>query len=123
MKNDEAIILYDGFCRLCNGTVRFLIKHDKKKVFQFKSLQSETGQQMLDKYNVPDIDTVVFVSRNSVYTRSDAFIEIVRLLPFPWKLGKVVKYVPKKWRDFIYNTIAKYRYRWFGKMDSCKTEF
>lgn len=119
MENNEAIILYDGFCRLCNGTVRFLIKRDKKKVFQYVALQSEKGQEILRKYNVADIDSVVFVYRNQAHARSDAFVELIGLLPSPWKWIRVVKYIPKKWLDFLYDLIAKYRYRWFGKFDSC----
>ncbi len=119
MENKKAIILFDGFCRLCNGTVRFLIKRDKNKIFEFEPLQSEKGQHILETNNVSDIDSVVFVYGNTVYTRSDAFIEMARLLPFPWNWIRITKHIPKKWRDYIYDIIAKYRYRWFGKYESC----
>lgn len=120
MKNKKAIILFDGFCKLCNRTVRFLIKRDKKKVFEFKSLQSEKGQQIIIDKHLSDIESVVFVYGNLVYTRSDAFIEIARLLPFPWNWLRIAKIIPRKWRDYIYAVIAKYRYQWFGKYESCK---
>ena len=120
MKNKKAIILFDGFCGLCSGTVHFLIKRDKKKTFKFESLQSEKGQQILKENNVSNIDSVVFIYGDAIYTRSDAFIGIVRLLPFPWNWIRFTKYFPKKWRDYIYDFIAKYRYRWFGKYESCE---
>lgn len=92
-------------------------------MFQYEALQSEKGKQVLKENNVPDEDTVVLVYKNSVYTRSDAFIEIFRLLPSPWNWLSLTKYLPKYWRDFGYDVIAKNRFRWFGKMNSCPTKY
>ena len=123
MNNKEAFVLFDGYCRLCNGTVRFLHKKDKKHVFQFISLQSERGKQVLEEKDVIQKNSVVFIYNNSVYFSSDAFIEMIRLLPSPWNLLRVIKYFPKKWRDRIYEFIANNRYRWFAKQKSCVLEF
>lgn len=120
MENNKAIIFYDGLCCLCNGTVRFLIKRDREKVFEFEPLQSKNGQQSLIGKNIFEVNSIVLVNGNTVYTRSNAFIEIIRLLPSPWNWIRILRYVPHKWRDYIYNIIAKYRYQWFGKYKSCQ---
>ncbi len=123
MNKLNAIVLYDGYCRLCNGVMHFIVKRDKRKVFQFVPLQSEQGQGILKEINIIKEDTVVFVYENSVYTRSDAFVEMVRLLPSPWNWMRIIKYLPKKWRNYIYDVIAKNRFRWFGKRDTCSTGY
>jgi predicted DCC family thiol-disulfide oxidoreductase YuxK len=122
MERQEVYILFDGYCRLCNGTVRFLLKKDRKNIFQFVSIQSERGKQILKENQVTQSDSVVLIYDHSVYFSSDAFIEIVQLLSFPWNLLKVIKYLPKKWRDGIYEFIANNRYRWFDKQKSCALE-
>ena len=122
MESKEAIILFDGFCRLCNGTVRFLAKRDAKNVFKFVSLQSEKGKQFTIENNLEKIDSVILIYGDSVYFQSDAFIEIVRILPSPWNLLRIIKHFPKKWRDYIYDVIVYNRFRWFGRQKSCVIE-
>lgn len=117
----HQVILFDGVCNLCNGTVDFLLKWDRKKQFRFAALQSETGQSLLLKYKIPiKTDSVILIKSNTIYTESDAAIEIAGMLPFPWKLGVLFRVIPKKMRDKIYRWIAKNRYRWFGKRESCR---
>lgn len=123
MENSNAIIFFDGICRLCNGFVRFLIKRDKKKKFKYVSIQSKVGQLILSERNIPDPDSVVLFYKNSFYFKFDAIIEIARLLSFPWSYFRVIKFIPKKWRDYGYDFVAKNRFKWFGKLDSCEITF
>lgn len=121
MKEQNPIILFDGVCNLCNGTVDFLLKHDRKKQFRFASIQSEAAQLLSCKYQIPvEIDSVILIKSNQVYFESDAVIEIAGMLSFPWKMAVIFRIIPKGIRDFIYRWIAKNRYRWFGKREICR---
>jgi len=121
MKQQNPIILFDGVCNLCNGTVDFLLKRDSKKQFRFTSIQSKAAQLLLHKCQIPsETDSVILIKSNKVYFESDAAIEIAGMLPFPWKMGTIFRIIPKKIRDNIYRRIAKNRYRWFGKRDTCR---
>ena len=121
MQTQQTVILFDGICNLCNGTVDFLIRKDRKKQFRFVALQSETGKTLIHKFNIPlSTESVILIQQNRIYFESDAAVEIAGLLPFPWKLGKLIKIIPKKIRDSFYRVIAKNRYKWFGKTDSCR---
>lgn len=121
MEEKKAIVLFDGICRLCNGLIGFLLKKDHKNIFEYIPIQSKTGQQLLAKRNITNADSVVFIKDNFAYYNSDAVIQIVKLLPFPWNWIQILKIIPKKWRDFAYTVIARNRFKWFGKTDSCKT--
>lgn len=121
MKIPHPIILFDGVCNLCNNTIDFIIKHDRKKWFRFASLQSETGERLKHKFHIPpETDSIVFVHNSTFYIESEAALEIARLLPYPWKLARVFKIVPRTLRDKVYRWIARNRYRWFGKRETCR---
>lgn len=121
MKEQNPIILFDGVCNLCNGTVDFLLKRDRKKQFRFASIQSEAAQLLFRKFQIPaETDSVILIKSNKVYFESDSAIEIAGMLSFPWKMVAVFRIIPKKMRDNIYRRIAKNRYRWFGKRDICR---
>ena len=124
MEGEQPIILFDGFCNLCNGTVDFILKHDKKKQFSFIPLQSDAGKLFVNKYRIPDdTDSVLLIKSNRVYFKSDAAIEIAGMLNFPWKLVSCAKFIPRQIHNKIYNWVAKNRYRWFGKRESCRIIF
>ena len=121
MEIKQPVILFDGFCNLCNGTVDFLIKKDHKKQFIYFPLQSDSGKLLTKKYQIPtDTDSVIIINSKKAYFESDAIIEIAGMLNYPWKLGVIAKYIPKKIRDALYRLIAKNRYRWFGKRETCR---
>jgi predicted DCC family thiol-disulfide oxidoreductase YuxK len=118
MNKEEAIILFDGICNLCNNSVSFILKRDKKQQFRFVALQSEEGKEFIEKHAIPkETDSIIFIQNNKVFIESTAAIEISKRLPFPWKWAVVFGIIPKKWRDLIYRWIAKNRYRWFGKKE------
>jgi predicted DCC family thiol-disulfide oxidoreductase YuxK len=115
------IILFDGQCVFCDHSVQFILKRDVDEVFQFASLQSDVGQQLLKQYNIdPSLDSIVVIYRDKVYIQSDAAIVIAQQFKGVWKLLVVVKVLPKWLRDKAYALIAKNRYRLFGEMETCR---
>jgi len=121
MQSKQPVILFDGVCNLCNGTVDFLLKRDRKKQFRFASLQSETGKYLKHQYGIPeDFDSVILIKSDTIYFKSRAVFEIAGMLPYPWKIAAFLKLTPKKTGDKLYNWIAKNRYRWFGKRETCR---
>jgi predicted DCC family thiol-disulfide oxidoreductase YuxK len=118
--SNSKIILFDGVCNLCNGFVQLVIKNDAHQQFKFGSLQSKNVQPLLQKHNVsPNLKTVVFIDGSKVYFKSDAALNIIKYLKFPFNLLFFFKIVPTFLRNFFYDFIAKYRYRYFGKKDTC----
>jgi predicted DCC family thiol-disulfide oxidoreductase YuxK len=116
----ERIILFDGICNLCNSGVQFIIKRDSKSHFKFTSLQSETGQMLLNKYGVSNkIDSMIVIEDEKVYIKSSAALHISRYLDGYWKYLTILKVLPPFIRDFLYDILAKNRYKWFGKKDNC----
>ena len=120
MEKDHVIVLFDGVCNFCNGVVQFLYARDKNHVFRFASLQSDIGQELLAKHSISlDISTVVVIENNKVYTHSTGALKTTKYLSKLWPLSQVLLVIPRFIRDFGYDIIAKNRYRWFGKHDSC----
>jgi predicted DCC family thiol-disulfide oxidoreductase YuxK len=117
----HPVILFDGVCNLCNASVQFIIRHDKKQIFRFAALQSPFGQSALKKFNLADknIDSVILVENNSVQLKSDAALSIAKQLGGIYSLLYVFIVVPKFIRNSVYDFIARNRYRWFGKQESC----
>jgi len=116
-----SILLFDGVCNLCNSTVQFVIKRDKKAKIRFTSLQSEKGQVILKKFNLPteDFNTAVYVRGDKCYLKSSAVLYILRDLGGFWQIFFVFIIFPKFLRDAIYAFTARNRYRWFGRQESC----
>ena len=117
---DEKIVLFDGVCNYCNAMVNLAIRNDKKAVLKFATLQSDTGNQLKSKYNIPpEIDSVIFIENGKVYTYSDAAIRTARYFRWPAKIIYGLTVIPKFIREPIYKWIAKNRYKWFGKREEC----
>jgi predicted DCC family thiol-disulfide oxidoreductase YuxK len=118
---NNHIVLYDGFCNLCSGSVQFIVKRDRKKVFSFISLQSEEAKEIrnLPVYDVRNPDTIILCLRGKIYQHSDAALRIAGQLKIPWNLFYVFIIVPPFIRDGIYRVISRNRYKWFGKRDNC----
>ena len=118
---EHPIILFDGVCNLCNGAVQFVIERDKNQRFRFASLQSKTGQEYQQKagLSLDRIDTILLVENGKIYQKSTAALRIARHLNALWSIMYIFIIVPVFIRDGVYDFIAKNRYRWFGKQDSC----
>ena len=122
MKTDTyKIILFDGYCKLCSRTIDFVHKRDSNALYKFIPLQSEEGKLYLKKYSLADDeDTVVLIEDNQAYTASTAALRIVKNLSGMVRHLHLLMVVPQSIRDFIYNLIAKHRYKLFGKNENCK---
>lgn len=122
MKNlPNHIIFFDGVCNLCNSSVNFVIRHDKRNIFHFASLQWDVARELLAE-NYPEEDdyqTILYYENGKIFEKSTAVLRIARLLGFPWKVAYGFIIVPEFIRDAIYMFISHNRYKWFGKRDKC----
>ena len=120
--NNYSLILFDGVCNFCNSSVNFVIDRDRKNIFKFASLQSEAGQKILKDNNLPlnEFNTFLLLERGKLYDKSTAALKVTRNLGGLLKLLYVFIIVPPFIRNFFYNLIARNRYKWFGKKDSCR---
>lgn len=115
----SAIILFDGVCNFCNSSINFIIGRDKKNLFKFAPLQSEIGGKYIEKFGLSDIDSVMLIENEKVFTHSTAALKIAKGLGGGWTLFYVFIIIPRPIRDFFYKLFATYRYRLFGKQDAC----
>lgn len=123
---DPPVLLFDGVCNLCNGVVRFIVRHDAQGQFRFAALQSPAGQALLAAHGLasasaaaPDPDSVVLVENGRVYQRSAAVLRVARRLGWPWRVLAAGAVLPTRWRDALYRYVAQHRYRWFGRQEAC----
>lgn len=122
LPKDKKIILFDGVCNLCDSAVQFIIKHDKKDVFRFVALQSDLGQKILKHIGIADknIDSIILYEPGiAYYYKSQAALEIGATLGGFFHLGTLFKILPTRISNRIYDYIAKNRYKWYGKKESC----
>ncbi len=121
MEPSHPVVLFDGICNLCNRSVQFIIKRDRKKQFHFAALQGKTGQELLRKFNLPadSFNSFILVENGKVYLRSSGALRMAKKLNGAWPLLYAFIIVPKFIRDNIYNWIAKNRYKWYGKRREC----
>lgn len=121
LSKNKNIILYDGYCKLCNASLKFILKRDKQKVFQYYPIQSPEAELLLTRRftdeSIPD--SVILLSGRELYIKSEAFLKILPHLGKGYNLLKVFKIIPLKLRDKIYDWIAINRYKWFGKKEQC----
>ena len=116
-----AIVLFDGVCNFCNGSVNFIIEHDKAAYFKFSPLQSEIGEELTAKHGIDKTatDSVILIEDGHAYTHSTGALRIARKLDGIWSWAYAFRIVPRPIRDFCYKTFARYRYRLFGRQDAC----
>jgi predicted DCC family thiol-disulfide oxidoreductase YuxK len=120
--SSKYIVLFDGVCNLCNGSVQFILKRDRKKKFLFGSLQGKTGQEYLRRYRLPSdqFHSFMLIEANVLYTRSTAVLRVLKHLGRGWQLLYLLIYLPPVLRDGMYKLIASNRYRLFGKKEVCR---
>lgn len=119
---ENKVILFDGVCNLCNSSVNFIIDRDRNNVFKFAALQSEAGKNLLDQFslNEKEFDSVVLISGNKCFVKSDAALNIVKEFPGLWKILYIFRIIPLTIRNKLYDIIAINRYRLFGRKDTCR---
>lgn len=117
---DHPVMFFDGECIFCSKALQFFIKVDKDEIIRYTTLQSEEGQQMMDKLNISkDMESVALIDNGEYFTKSDVTFHLMKKMHFPWRLLSILIFLPKSFRDFFYNIVAKNRYKIFGKYDQC----
>ena len=122
LPTNKKIVLYDGVCNFCNNSVNYIISKDKKDIFRFVSLQSKLGNDIINYIGLKEknIDSIVLYQKgNAYYYKSSAAIQILKNFGGIYSIANILNYIPLSIRDYIYDIIAKNRYQWFGKKDSC----
>ncbi len=119
--DEHPILLFDGVCNLCNGSIQFIIPRDPAGKMRFAPLQSELGQRVREATGLSpdDLETVVLVDNGMAYTKSDAAIRVAEHLGGVFRLLSLGRLVPRGVRDHIYDFVAANRYDWFGRKDQC----
>lgn len=120
-KPSGPILLFDGVCNLCHGSVQWLIAHDRAARFRFASLQSDAGRRLLAAHGLPQgaMDSVVLLDGDAHWTKSDAALECARRIGGVWALASLFALVPRPLRDAAYDFVARNRYARFGKRAAC----
>lgn len=118
---EQAIIFFDGVCNLCNAWVQFVLARDRKNHFQFAALQSDFAKNELAKFdvNLNALNSVLLLENGKLYSKSTAALHITKHLDWGWPILYGFLVVPRFIRNGVYNIVAKNRYKWFGKQDSC----
>ena len=118
----EYLLLFDGVCNLCNASVDFVIRRDSKRRFRFASLQSDVGQRILQEHGVSltEFDSVLYLRNGVLHTKSGAALRIAARLDRLWPMFAVFLVIPPFLRDAVYSWIARNRYAWFGKRETCR---
>lgn len=122
LKNQKKVILFDGVCNFCNSSILKIIRHDKKNVFFFASLQSDIGIEITTHFNIDilKVDSIIMVeSEDKFSVKSTAALRILKEFNGFWKILQIGWIIPENTRNIIYDYIAKNRYKWFGKKDEC----
>lgn len=116
----KNIVFFDGYCNLCNKAVNFLMNRDKKKRFYYASLQSDLFQKISIKHNLKPVDSVVLLKGKQIFIKSGAVLEIAKTMGGVYSLITIFKIIPSAFRNKLYDWIAKKRYSWFGKKNTCR---
>jgi len=116
------VVLFDGVCKLCNGSVNFILRRDRKGRMNFAPLQSDFAQKVVASHEIKSdpLDSIMFLEDDRLTVKSTAILRISKYLGGLWPLCMIFLIIPPFIRDFIYDIIAKNRYRWFGKYDTCR---
>jgi len=120
IEQQNPIVLFDGVCNYCNAMVNFAIRNDKKARLRFAPLQSETGIRLKNQFNISaDVDSLVLIEKNEAYIYANAALHICKYLDWPAKILYAFSIIPSFICNPIYKWIAKNRYKWFGKKQTC----
>jgi predicted DCC family thiol-disulfide oxidoreductase YuxK len=116
---NKSIILFDGECNFCNASIQFVLNHEKKSELFFSSLQSNKGKEIQDYFGIKNSESVILIENNKLFIKSTAALRITKYLKGGFPLLYIFIIIPTFIRNVIYDYIAKKRYKWFGKTDTC----
>ena len=117
----DPLVLYDGVCNLCAGAVRFVVRHDRAGVFRFASIQSPLGRDLYRRhgFDPETLASFMVISDGRAFVRSDATLEVLRRCGGLWACVAWLRWIPRAIRDPVYDLVARNRYRWFGRAETC----
>ena len=124
-QQSAPVLLYDGLCGFCNGTVQFVLPRDRSQRIRFAPLQGEYAREVFARHpELAAVDSLILVESGAnggerVSVRSDSVLRLAPYLGGPWRVGTVLRIVPRSLRDWAYDLFARNRYRLFGRYDSC----
>lgn len=115
------VVVFDGICHICSGWVRFLERHHIEPPFKLLPMQTEEGKSLLAEHGIDPTDPATFLVLDDgrSFTESDGAIRVITALRGPWRIFEAARVIPKPWRDSLYRLLARNRYRWIGRRDTC----
>ena len=119
--DDKPIIIFDGYCALCTGWAAFVLRHDKHNRYRLLTAQSELGQSLYVHYGLDpqDYETNILIDKGLAWFKSEGSIRMAVGLGWPWRAAAILRILPTRFSDWLYDGIARNRLRWFGKRDAC----
>ncbi len=119
--DDHPIIVFDGYCALCSGWAKFVLRHDKAQTYRLLSAQSPLGQAIYQHYGLDatDFESNMLIAHGVAWLKSEGSIRMAEGLGFPWRAAALMRVLPLRWRDRLYQWVARNRFNWFGRRDSC----
>ncbi len=117
----DPVLIFDGECVMCSRTAVFVLNHERRQTCRFLAAQSSLGQALYTHYGLEtrELETNILLLEGMPYFRSDAAIQVMVLMGFPWSIGRVFRLVPRAWRNRFYDVVARNRFRIFGRRDQC----
>ena len=117
----KDVVIFDGLCNFCAHSVNFILRHEANPDLLFAPLQSAAGARLLREFNFnpEDAKTFVLIANGAAYVKSEAGIRVARNFHGAWRFLSFVKLIPRPIRDYLYDVIARNRYRWFGRLEAC----
>ncbi len=120
LPHGKSLILFDGHCHMCSRVVQLILKFDRNKMFLFAPLESDAGLFWKGKRQIPEsVDSIILIEENCFLIKSDAVLKIARQLGGLFKFLLIFRVIPRSWRNRVYDLIARNRFRWFGRRESC----
>ena len=118
---NQSVLLFDGVCNLCNSSVDFVIRNERSSDIKFASLQSDYGVSLLQRLEVNNVpDSLVYFNGKEVFFKSEAALKVARHLKWPYRWLTILVVLPLTLRNAVYDWIARNRYKWFGKKETCR---
>ena len=117
----KDVVIFDGVCKFCSHSVNFILRHERKPDLFFAPFQSAAGTRLLREFDLLEegSKTFVLISGGAAYVKSEAAIHVARNFRGAWKILSLARFIPRPIRDHLYDFIARNRYRWFGRLDTC----
>lgn len=116
----RPLFVFDGHCVLCSSGASFIMKHDRTHAVQFASAQSELGSAIYKALRMPVDESYLLIDAAGVHTKSDGYFRLARILGGWWRMVSIAKLIPRPARDWVYDQVARNRYRWFGRTEQCR---